>query len=976
MSRSVLAALAVALFVVVASAHAQTGDASLRGFVRDEQGGVLPGVTLTATGPQLLVPAVAVSDGAGLYRIGGLPPGALVVIAELAGFAVFRREGLLMRAGITFNVDIEMKLSSLSETITVSGDSPMIDTGSPSSTLNIDGELLRAAPVTSRRLFSDVLDLAPGVNSRNVNDGLGRRAYYFHGTHIYAHAFQLEGAPASSYVDSAAHSMNLGGDVLQDVEMKLGGVDASSPLGTGVVMNVITPRGGNSPSGSASFNYQPLSWNRDNTKGGRTSGGLPTAQSVTQADFSLGGPIARDRVWFFATYRYADLVNGVSRTEQDLALLKAFRPDFQPFNNTLQSHNPFVKVTTQLSPKHLFSAFYQSDRNRFSRGRERDTHQVEFGAVGGGLTQGKLSTVWSNRLTTQVSVSYNNKGGNGEDTFKKLTGSGPQVYVYQTAPISGGRPVGTDRLVQMNNVQAFSLLPASMLIARGDLTYFQDGWAGSHEFKTGFWTAPRLWRDVTTRYLNDGFGLEEVRQLDPNNANAGTVPFHRQYRSPVEADTTSARDSDTGIYAQDTWRPNDRLTASMGLRVDFIRRHDALFDIDRMKTVAFGPRLGVSYLVTKDARNVMRASYGRIHEQVNGRDPITTFASGLPRGSTIRDIYDADGNGVFETEIITPAATAALSGFEFAPDLHQPFVDEFIVGFRRQFPGAISVDVSGTQRYLQDNYALVDINGIYPDGPYQPFGGFGRVDSNRGIIYQQRNNTWTDVSLTVVEAVVAKNMAHNVQGMLSLTRQWQRLNGTWNPTDPARFIQPDAFPNNRELTPNLWGNSEQNSLSGGGSETGVAYRPYSVRAAVQWLAPWGVNVSGSYVIQAGGWVGAVVTRMSASDPRFGPATVRLANGTTQPNPLATTIRFAFPTRGEGQTRNETVRYLQLQLGREFNIGGQRLNTALGIFNVFNTGAHTQWIDTGGANQVYSPNYLKPFNRHPPRQFQATLTYRF
>jgi hypothetical protein len=959
-------------------ALAQSGDGSLRGYVKDEQGGVLPGVTVTAASPALLTPVVAVTDSDGYYRLLNLPPGTYTITAEIAGFATYRREGILTRAGSTFSVDIAMKLGSLTETVTVSGESPMIETSSPSSTLTIQGDLLRAAPVTSRRLFSDVLDMTPGVNSRNVNDGLGRRAYYFHGTHIYAHAIQLEGAPASAYTDSAAHSMNMGGDVVQDVELKLGGVDAASPLGTGVVMNIVTPRGGNRFKGSADYSYQPLSWNSDNTRGGRTPGGLPTAQAVKQGDLSLGGPVVKDKVWFFSAYRYADLVNGISRTDQDLAFLQAFKPDFQPFDNTLKSHQPFVKVTTQVSAKHELSGFYQYDRNHTTRGRERDTSQVEFASVGGPLLQGKLTSVWTNRLTSQVSAAYSAKGGSTESSYEKTLqrGFGPQVYVHQSTFLSSGLPTGTGRLVQMNNVQSFSLLPSSMLILRGDLTYFREGRGGSHELKTGIWAAPRLWRDVTTRYLNGGFVLEEVRQIDPNNAGAGTVPFHREYRTPTAAQTTAARDRDVGIYVQDAWRPGPRVTANMGVRVDLIRRHDALFNVDRMKSVEVGPRLGLSYLVTQDARNVLRASYGRIHEQVNGRDPITQFASGLPRGALIRDLYDTTGTGLFETEILTPAATAALSGLEFDPRQHQPFVDEFIVGFRRQFRGQVSLDVTGTRRYHQDGYALVDINGIYPDGPYKPFGGFGKVDPNRGIIYHQRNATWERVVLTVLEGVLAKNLSNNFQAVLSVTRQWQHLDGTWNPTDPARFIQPNAFPNNRELSPYLFGNGEHNTLNGGGSESGVAYRPYSIRFASEYVAPWGIRLGTSYVIQAGGWVGQVVTRIPAPDPIFGPATVRLANGQRQPNPLATTIRFAYPTRSEGQTLNEPVRYLQLQVGREFTVGHQRIDSTLGIFNVFNTGAHTQWIDTGGANQLYSTNYLQPFNRHPPRQFQLTVAYRF
>src|SRR5262249_59153493 len=104
-------------------------------------------------------------------------------------------------------------------------------------TLNMDGELLRAAPVTARRLFSDVLDVAPGIGSRNVDDGVGRRAYYFHGSHIYAHAFLLEGAPASAYIDAAPPSLGMGGATLQDVEVKLGRLDASAPSRTRPVVD-------------------------------------------------------------------------------------------------------------------------------------------------------------------------------------------------------------------------------------------------------------------------------------------------------------------------------------------------------------------------------------------------------------------------------------------------------------------------------------------------------------------------------------------------------------------------------------------------------------------------------------------------------------------------------------------------------------------------------------------------------------------
>jgi hypothetical protein len=237
--------VAVVVMLSVISAYAQTGDGSVRGYIKDQQGVVLPGVTVTASSSTLLAPVVAVTDASGYYRLLNLPPGTYFLTAELPGFSTHRREGIVMRAGLTLTVDIALAIGNLAETITVSGESPMIKTTRRTSVINIEGEPLRAAPITSRRLFSDALDMAPGIGSRDVDDGVGRRAYYFRGSHIYAHAFQLEGAPASAYIDLAAHSMGMGGDTVQDVEIKLGGADASTPLSTGVVMNVVTPRGQN-----------------------------------------------------------------------------------------------------------------------------------------------------------------------------------------------------------------------------------------------------------------------------------------------------------------------------------------------------------------------------------------------------------------------------------------------------------------------------------------------------------------------------------------------------------------------------------------------------------------------------------------------------------------------------------------------------------------------------------------------------------
>ena len=305
-----------------------------------------------------------------------------------------------------------------------------------------------------------------------MDDGVGRRAYYFRGSHIYAHAFQLEGAPASAYIDSAAHSMGMGGDTVQDVEIKLGGADASTPLSTGVVMNIVTPRGQNQYKGSIGYSFQPLDWNGDNTKGGAAPGGLPTFQSVNQWDASLGGRILRDKVWFFGTYRYADLENGISRTPLDLSYLEAFKPGFEPFDNSSVSKQPFLKLTAQLAPGPRALRLL-SERSQPLHQLPRAQHRTDQLQLRGRIDVSGQAQLGVGRTADDARspASFNNKGGNDIDTYSISAGTGPQVLVHQLTTLSGGVPTGNGALVTMDNVQSQSLSPSSMVVLRGDLTY-------------------------------------------------------------------------------------------------------------------------------------------------------------------------------------------------------------------------------------------------------------------------------------------------------------------------------------------------------------------------------------------------------------------------------------------------------------------------------------------------------------------------
>src|SRR5436189_1977379 len=147
MVRRPVALTCVILLLVAVNAAAQTGQGSLRGYVKDEQGGAVPGVTITATSAALIQPATAVTDSEGYYRLINLPPGTYSIAAELTGFASYKRAAILLRAGATFQVDVTMKIGTLQETVTVSGDSPMLEV-KPSNVLNISGEFQRDMPIS------------------------------------------------------------------------------------------------------------------------------------------------------------------------------------------------------------------------------------------------------------------------------------------------------------------------------------------------------------------------------------------------------------------------------------------------------------------------------------------------------------------------------------------------------------------------------------------------------------------------------------------------------------------------------------------------------------------------------------------------------------------------------------------------------------------------------------------------------------
>ena len=969
------AGFAVAMVLLfTGAAFAQTGAGSLIGRVTDVSGAVLPGITITASSEQMIGERQVFSDENGNFRIIGLPPGTYTLVAELPGFATYSREGILVRAGTNLTINIEMQVGAVTETISVTAETPMVETTSTVSAVAIAGDFQRAVPVQSRRNWSDILEMQPGVNTRPWNDQSGRQVYYGRGVHHFGHVIEMDGARATSYYDSQPAYLNMSTDTLGDVEVKTGGYDASLPMGNGIQLNIITPSGGNEFHGKASYSFQPEKWNGDNTANTfKNNGGSPTLQDIGQLDASIGGPIARDKVWFFASFRDNRIENFISRTQFFIDNAAALAPNQDPFQNTTNAKNWFAKVTAQLSQNHNILFSVSNDRTNYQQNNQDILQPLRFNSTGGYQYTAKLNSIWTSALSTSLVGSWNDKSGANEGTFADLADTQPETRIYDRAAISGSNLSGDALLGVLNNDDRRRYQVSSHWEFKGDLTYFLQGGGVSHEIKTGFLVAPRSLYRQTDNYSNGGFYIEDRVLIDPNNLSGGHVPFRRQFADPFAVVVVDANESDFGFYVQDQWRPIDRLTLSLGVRVDFVTRKDELFNFTRQDSTEFAPRIGFSLMLDADAKNVIRGSAVRLHAGMTGRDGPTRFASGAV--TTITTVFDNDLDGVFETTQLSSSSSDALIKQRFDPDLSQPYIDELILAYRRQFPGQLVLDIAGTMKHVENNFAEIDINGIYPAGPGLPFLGFGLVDVNRGRVRQQTNGAWSRNNLWAGDFTVTKNMSNDFMLYSTLGVQKHNISGDWNPTDPARFIQPTTFPNNKGLS-DTRGNGDENSLGQGDNGSQDIWKHYTFSFMGQWDAPLGLKISSGYTLGQGSFNGVIKSRLSSGDPTYGPSRFTLPNGTTQTNPLATRFRIANPTQGEGQFKAPNIHNMNLKIGKEFSItDSQAVEISFNIMNIANSNSFYQW--ESGANRNYHSRFERGMRSlQPARALQMFLKYSF
>ena len=659
--RALLAVILLAL--IPAAAFAQ---ASITGVVRDPSGAVLPGVSVEAASPALIEKTRTVVTGAdGQYRIVDLRPGAYTVTFTLSGFSTVKREALELSGSLTATVDAEMRIGRVEETVTVTGSTPLVDVQSTQRQWVLDKEIIDTLP--TGRTAVNVAVLIPGMTLSTTFSGEGQdvggntgevqQTLSIHGSRGGDMRRMVDGLSMQSQGTSvSAFAANSG--MIQEVTVDTSAGSAEQSAG-GVRMNIIPREGGNTFSGSlflAATNEDLQSSNIDDEL---RALGLVSASSVKsnwEVNPAFGGPIIRDRLWFFASGRSSAvnnyIANSVANANAGDRNSFAFVPDtsYRGSRDTLWL-NLNARFTWQADAKNKVSLFVDA-QDRCSC--------IDSRALTAREASADFRFPWKRLVTATYTAPI---------TSKVLVEAG---YAHKPEDWGYFTPEGLEQFEQFIGVtnQATGVFyrgprPMFMTSMRFKAELMDDSWraavsyvTGAHAFKVGY-------QDHTGRTLGN-FNMPVAANLSYTFNNL--TPVSITQRAPYTSETHV---HDGGVYAQDRWTI-DRLTLNLGVRWDFYGTSypaqtlgPSVYTPNRNVTFPKGdlaslndvtPKLGLAFDLFGNGRTALKASLSKYVEQLTYTGTYGDSANPMQRTvqSVTRQWNDADVDYTPDCDLTNP----------------------------------------------------------------------------------------------------------------------------------------------------------------------------------------------------------------------------------------------------------------------------------------------------------------------------------
>jgi len=680
--RVVARAVVVALVLVAAPHVAEAqGLGSIAGVVRDTSGAVLPGVTVEVTSPALIEKVrTTVTDGSGQYTVVSLPVGTYAVTFTLVGFNTVRREGIEISASFTAPVSAELRVGAVEETITVTGEAPVVDIQSSTTTRTVTSDVIRAVP--NGRTMYNLAAMYTGVVLSGTQD-VGGTNVLSPGPQLSAHGGRpgdevqmLDGVKVGNLMSSSGRTGFALSPLLWDqVDVVLSGQSGDSPT-LGVQTNALTRAGGNVFSGTFLMDGSATSLQSSNLTS-RLSAAQPnlseiqpwglTRTSSTKRLFDinggLGGPIQRDRLWFWGTGRYTAASTYVAghyfpvdpRARVREADLSRPMVDYQYlWDATLRltyAMNPKMRLTGFYDYQHKWFPYYTINATVSAEATPRIDWPRYF-------AQSTWTYTATNRLLFEAGFLYHKADNNTRARPGETLG----VRVVETGGTFGGVAVPPMTYGAPGNISGQS--PQRIRTGRLAATYA----TGTHNVKIGMDFQEGYKVDKTTNYSNDfqyrttNYVLNQVTIFAPQ----GERLYHLNYN--------------LGFYAQDRWTMN-RVTLNGALRLEFQKESNAEYttpwpslylnaaplsfpaaEVLLWKDV--NPRLGISYDLFGTGKTALKASAGRGDYQ-EGVNTATAFHPGnalvTSTARTVNEMTYPVGdprrlNGVADCDLASPAA--------------------------------------------------------------------------------------------------------------------------------------------------------------------------------------------------------------------------------------------------------------------------------------------------------------------------------
>ena len=929
-----------AILLIAGLAFAQTTQTgNIVGRVLSPEGEGLPGASVTLTSPAMIIPSMsAITGERGGFRFMALAPGDYQITFELSGMKTVIRKGVKVEVARTATLDITMEIKSLEENITVIGQSPTIDKQRTARPANLDKMFLQSIPAP--RNLGTYVNMAPGISDTSA-----------YGSSTMDNSYLLDGV---NLVDAATgtQSVGFGLDIMEEIAIQAGGLSAEYGSVRGAMINVVTKSGGNKFSGSGSFYFNHETLKSVNTHGTPLAGSKSGNKIEIEPVFTLGGPVIKDKLWFFMNASFIQTEAFVAGYPAGVA-----PGSEKPFKTMLPY--PYFKLSFQPGANDKFMLSYNySDRITDDRGASK------FSAESVTIKQTSPSHVFNAQWTKFFGSNFFANMRYGMVLYQLLLNAkGSEAQrTDQNTSISTGNAWRNHDLYTRNRFQF-----------NADATAFIDNLAGTHELKFGgeVQYAHTTW---------DVYGVSDPLTGGCSIAMYGSV-YYRALTLKGNGFNRADNVVDYAGFVQDNWAITRNLNLSLGLRLEYnsvvypaqnttegpieflgkTYNRSIPESLTMYKWMDLAPRVGFIYDLFSDGKTLLKASWSRyiLPNQVgwinlahpNGWFGYYQYLN--PDGSIL---YNPDG---------TPKVTlwAMPGGFQNGGaqigykdyDLKAGHTDELAIGIERELFADFSIGARYIKKWDRDQPNMIDAAQLDADKLLST----GEIDYSKNWTSKTVVDPYNGQTLTFYEKINLTASEIYIVNPPGADRNYSGFEFTLNKRFSKGWALDASYVYAKSTGLITTGRADE-SLGGavGGfyqspnahtnaSGTLPLERRHQFKLEGLMKGPFGINLSGYFRYLSG----LPVTR-TVSNNYLGLS-------------LNTNVTIYAETRGH--TFLPPVVQLDLRLEKTIKISTLNIGVFADCFNLFNRGVSTgMWMNS---SNVATNKYLQMTSINDPRIFQ-------